>query len=443
MDELVPAIEKHKGKIREVESELRVMGETQIQYTSDLIIQLINEEKIPKEIGDWFIKDLNKKAQEHEKMQRFIKENPEVPPEERWKHFFKQGVLSPDETVSLYEDVSMNGQFMLHLLKNRHLISDDTETAKTLTHPLFNDIDVDQEFGIANCVSNSLYHLAELLQNMEAEIVHENLYEATGSITNSKGESISLAYRFPASSKEEAKTNLEKYQAIMVSKGLKCLMAYWIMANKSGRVEYSCPMIETMKMISEEDRSAPFSVKEKEEHWEITKMLGMSRLSRSRKVKKRGTGAEMVQWIEQPLVEILGGEKEMTAGDKYPNTIVVRVLMPRLDNKGFSPTIYKNKTALLSPSDILLAVIIQTRATQRGRGSKEIHYDWDFIFEAGNLQTTASTNHRGAKAKARKKMDRLQASEIIEKWDEGLLGVHITPKPQQAKSKSKDLKKKS
>lgn len=443
MDELAPMIAKHKQKIREMESELRVIGEDQIQYSSDLIIRLINEEKIPKDLGDWFLKDLNKKTQQHEEMQKLIKEHPEIAPEERWKHFFKQGVLSPDETANLYEDASMSCQFMLHLFKNRHLISEDTENENVLTHPLFNDIDVDQEFGIANCISNSLYHLAELLQNMKTSIVHEALYEATGSVTNSKGESISLAYTFPASSEDEAKQLLEKYQSTMVSKGLKCLMAYWIMANKAGRVEYSCPMIEIMKMVADEDRTAPFSVKEKEEHWEITKMLGMSRLSRARKVKKRGTGAEMVQWIEQPLVEILGGEKEMTAEDKYPNALAVRVLMPRIDTKGFSPTIYKNKTALLSPSDVLLALVIQTRATQRGRGSKEIHYDWDFIFSAGNLQTTASTNHRGAKAKARKKMDRLQENEIIEKWDEELLGVRITPKPQKAKSKSKDPQKKS
>lgn len=166
----------------------------------------------------------------------------------------------------------------------------------------------------------------------------------------------------------------------------------------------------------------------------------MSKLSRERKIKKRGTSTEIIQWVEQPLVEIIGGEKEMTAEDKYPLALAVRVLMPRMDKKGFSPTRYKNNTAALSPSDMLLGFLIQTRAGQMGRGSKNLHYDWDFIFEAGNLQTTAQTNHRGAKAKARKKMDRLQKGEVIETWNEELMGVCVTPKRQKKKIDKEDKK---
>jgi len=74
------------------------------------------------------------------------------------------------------------------------------------------------------------------------------------------------------------------------------------------------------------------------------------------------------------------------------------------------------------------------------RGHRNIHADWDFIFEAGNLKATANTKKAVAKAQARKKMDRLQQSEIIEKWDEELMGVCITPKKQKEKKKQK-LKK--
>jgi hypothetical protein len=184
------------------------------------------------------------------------------------------------------------------------------------------------------------------------------------------------------------------------------------------------------------------SVKEKEEHWAITKMLGMSKLSRERKVIKRGTCTEVVRWVEQPLLEIVGGEKEMAAEDKYPTVVAVRVLMPRMDrkSKGFSPTMFSNKTLCLSPSDVYLAFMVQTRATQRQRGSKELHFDWDFIIEKGGLQTTAISNNSVAKASARKKMDRLQKNEIIEKWDEELLGVCIVPKKSKEKGK-KDVKK--
>jgi hypothetical protein len=65
---------------------------------------------------------------------------------------------------------------------------------------------------------------------------------------------------------------------------------------------------------------------------------------------------------------------------------------------------------------------------------------WDFIFEVGNLQTTALSNHRGAKAKARKKMDRLQEGEIIENWNEELMGVCVTPKKQKRTAPKEDKK---
>ena len=193
-----------------------------------------------------------------------------------------------------------------------------------------------------------------------------------------------------------------------------------------------------MKLVADEDRESFFSVKEKEEHWALTKMLGMSNLSRERRVKRRGSGKEVVQWIEQPLVEIIGGEKEMTDQDVYPAAIAVRVLMPRMDKRGFAPSIYRNSALLLSPSDQFLAFKLQTRAAQMDRGNRDLHINWDFVFEAGNLQTTANTKRAVAKAQARKKMDRLQKSEIIEKWDEEFDGVCVTPKKQKRRQKKED-----
>lgn len=443
MHELVKAvIEKHKEKHKEVEEYLRSQGDTQISYSPEQIKMLVDSGKIPEELGDWFFKNYEEKRKQYYEMQEFFKNNPDIPTEERHKYFFKEGPLSPEETAKAYEEIALSGQFLMYLLQNRHLLVGNEIgpiTVDPITQSLFEGVDIEEEFGIANCISNSLYHLTELLQNMELSNIYDGLFEAKSSVKNSKGEAISLTYTFQANSKEEAKSLLKNYQSTMVAKGLKILMAYWVMANKIGRVEYSCPMIDIMKLITDEQREAFFSVKEKEEHWALTKMLGMSKLSRERKIKKRGRKAEIVQWIEQPLIEIIGGEKEMTAEDKYPITIAVRVLMPRMDTKGFAPIIYKNNTVLLSPSDAFLAFFIQTRAGQRQHGAKPIHCDWEFIFEAGNLQATAQSNHRMAKAQARKKMDRLQQGEIIEKWDEELTGLCVTPKKTKRKKK-KDSK---
>jgi hypothetical protein len=432
MQELVQAvIDKHKDKHKEVEEFLRQHSGEQLSYSAEQLKVLVEQGYFPKDLAEWQLKYVGEKLRKNQEMQEFKKHNPDISEEDFLKHFFKEGPLSTEETAKLYEDMAMSGQFFMHLLQNRHLLTGNVDNSPA--HGLFNGIDTSEEFGIANSICNSLYYLTELLKNMEISTLYEGLFEAKGSVKNSKGEAISLVYTFQATTKEEATSVLKNYQSLMATKGLKVWIAHWITANKLGRVEYSCPMIDIMKMAADEDREAFFSVKEKEEHWALTKMLGMSKLLRERKVKKRGTKAQIIQWVEQPLVEIIGGEKEMTAEDKYPVAIAVRVLMPRMDKKGFSPTIYKNNTIVLSPSDMLLAFVLQTRAGQMGRGTKNLHYDWDFIFEVGNLQTTALSNHRGAKAKARKKMDRLQEGEIIENWNEELMGVCVTPKKQKKK----------
>ena len=396
--------------------------------TSEQIEKLAESGAIPEELWDYHCRSMKEAHDKSEGFRKFKEANKHLSEEELLKQCWPSRQLSTEETIKFYEDASLGGQFLKFLLQNKHLLSKEQDAAKGTSQSLFDGIDVIEEFGIANCISNSLYHLKELLKTMGIFEIYTGLYEAKSSIKNSKGEAISLAYTFPAQSMDDAKTILKTYQSTMVTKGLKILMAHWMMANKTGRVEYSCSMTEVMKLIMDEKREAFFSVKEKEEHWALTKMLSASKLSRERKVKRRGRKEEIIQWIEQPLLEILGGEKEMTAEDKYPITIAMRVLMPRVDTKGFSPIIYKSNTTQLSPSDAFLAFFIQTRAGQRQRGTKPIAVDWDFIFEAGNLQATAISNHRMAKAQARKKMDRLQQGEIIEKWEEELTGVSVTPR---------------
>jgi hypothetical protein len=420
-------LENHKKTIKEVEAYLREK-ENRISYTSEQIKKLAEDGYLPKELWDYHCESLKEASERSESLRKLKEENPEISSEELLKKFFPKRQLTEEEILKQYENEALGGLFLKFLIENKHLISREQDVAKMANQSLFDEIDVHEEFGIANCISNSLYHLSELLKTMKISEAYPGLYEAKSSVKNSKGEAVSLAYIFPAQCIDDAKTVLKTYQSATVTKGLKILMAHWMMANKTGRVEYSCQMTEIMKLIMDEEREAFFSVKEKEEHWALTKMLSMSKLSRERKVKKRGRKEEIIQWIEQPLLEILGGEKEMTAEDKYPITIAMRVLMPRMDTKGFAPTIYKNNTTQLSPSDAFLAFFIQTRAGQRQRGTKTIAVDWDFIFEAGNLQATAISNHRMAKAQARKKMDRLQQGEIIEKWEEELTGVSVTPR---------------
>jgi hypothetical protein len=413
-------LKTYQDKIDEIAEYLQSREEGIIHFSTETVRELAAAGHISKEVSDWFFDNeeqlLNGPPKFSSKNHSFSLEDLRQNPEKATTHL--RDLTNNAKTAVL------SGQLIMCLLQNQH-----PQTQRTL----FTDIDGTENFGISHCVSNALYHLEGILEKMNLVPIEGNVYEARGKITNSTGEAIGLTYSFQASSLEEANKNLREYKNIMLTKGLKTLLSHWVMANRQGDTDFACPMIEIMKLSSDENRNSFFSVKEKEEHWAITKMLGMSRLSRERMSKKRGTNTPVVQWIEQPLVEIIGGEKEMTAEDKYPTTLAVRVLMPKMDKKGFAPNRYVTKLLRLGNSDILLAYKLQTRSAQRGRGSQELHFGWDFIFEAGNLQATAHTKKAVAKAQARKKMDRLQESGVIEKWDEELLGVRITPIKQTRK----------
>jgi hypothetical protein len=432
-------IEKYQDKHKEVEEYFHQHSNESVLIPRGKLEKLAEAGILPKELWEHHCRRIKIMQDESEKNKRLREENPDISDEEFMKLAFPSRELSPEETAQTIEDGFLGGELLMWLMRHRHLLDENALIPTTPTPRLY---DIEEGFGIAHCISNSLYHLEELLKNMKKHQLYENVYEAKGSLTNSKGEAISLIYSFQASSEKEAEKILEEYKSIMITKGLKVWLAHWLMANKIGRVEYECPMIEIMKLISDEDREAFFSVKEKEEHWALTKMLTMSKLSREKPMKKRGTAKEFTRWIEQPLVEICGGEKEITANDKYPTAISVRVLMPRVDKEGFAPNLYNNNTVLLSPSDTFLAFKLQTRANQMNRGNRNLHVDWDFIFEAGNLQATANTKKAVAKAQARKKMDRLQKHEIIENWNEELMGICITPMKCKKKNKSNNKAKK-
>ncbi|OJU79663.1 MAG: hypothetical protein BGO10_02215 [Chlamydia sp. 32-24] len=150
MHELVNAIiEKHKEKHREVEEYLRSQGDTQISYSPEQIKMLVDSGKLPKELGDWFFKNYEEKRKQYNEIQEFIKNNPEIPPEERYKYFFKEGPLSPEETAKNCEDIALSGQFLMHLLQNRHLLVSNEIgliTVDPITQSLFESVNIEEEF---------------------------------------------------------------------------------------------------------------------------------------------------------------------------------------------------------------------------------------------------------------------------------------------------------
>lgn len=427
-EQLKNVIEKHREKQKQVEEYLSSQGNTQVSYSPAHIKMLVDSGRLPKVLGDWFFKDLNERQKKHQEMYEFKKNHPDIAQDEFIKYFFKEGQLSPEESAKSYEDMFFSAELLMYLLQNRELLTSDPSISEKLNKTLFADIDIKEDIGIVRAIVDCLYHLEKILYDMKLNNLYDNIYEAKGSINNSKGEIITLEYTIRASTNDDANVALEEYKNIMLKKGLRIWMAYWCSANEKGRMEYKCSLTEVMKWTADDEREASFSQKEREEFWYFTKMLGMTKLSRSRVVKKRGKGKESIQWIEQPLVEIFGGERPLENDEKYPAILAVRILMPKMGKNSFVPAVYKISTLKLNPNDIYLAFIVQTRASQMGRGERELFFDWDYLFEIGNLKQTAMSNSRMAKAKMRLKMDKLKKVSIIEKCNEQPIGMTVFPK---------------
>jgi hypothetical protein len=400
----------------------------EIGFTTAHVNQWVASNLLPPELATSFFEMRKREQDVYQKVKDFKENNPNIADNDLQDFITKERNLLIAETN---RDAARYKSFHDYLIENWDLLISDLQDGN---YPigLFKNVDNHEEYGISRTITDSVQYLEKLLNDLTPNNIYDTLWEAKGEIKNSRGEAISLSYTFQAPTPADVIKILEDYKRIMLTRGLKIWMAYWKIANEAGSPQFTCPMIEIMKRISADNREAHFSVKEKQEHWAITKMLEKTKLVRERPIKKRGSSKERTQWIEQPLLEILGGEKE---SDAYPDILAVRVLLPRTDKRGFVPAIYKNATLTLHPNDTRLAFAIQTRAAQRNRGQDQLSLDWEYLFELGNLKETASSNSRVAKAVTRKKMNKLKQNAIIKDWDEELLGLSVTPQSQKKKTK--------
>ena len=292
---------------------------------------------------------------------------------------------------------------------------------------LFKNIDLDEAFGISKAIANLMYHLDKLLTTSKLMQRGERSWELHGELQNSYNETIILSHEFDALTEDSAAILFEEYKAMMKGKGLRAWMAYWVTANNRGKVECVSPMSEIMKCIPSEKRENDFfGGAERKEFWEITKKLRRTNISIEKTITRNNKTRK--QWIEHPLLTILGGEKEIEESETCPIKIAFKVLANQRKSKGFAPAIYQNKSLSRPANRMFLIFIIETRANQRERGQKYLTMDWPFLFRISNLEDTANSNPRIAKLRIRNEMEALKEEQLILEYEETQDGIKIYPK---------------
>jgi hypothetical protein len=421
-------IDKLIDKIRKIEAQTPAET-TSMLYTTDDIKKLINECKIPGHLGEWYLRYIDDQNRKFREWNNLLRENPDLGPEECLNRFsgFPRS-LSIEESVQFYEEFLNIAQIQNIIFNacqdasNSARNKSESTTAQNTT--LFKNIPSGY-IGISHGIANAMYYLVDLLST-KIEREYGDQWKATGTAKDSYQRDISLVYEFQASSQDDAETKIEVYKKIMQTTGINCWLSYWAVANNHNRPEYTCPLVDIMKCTSNPNRTTRFEPEERQRFWEITKMLQKTKISISRYVRTDKRGTAIFQWVEQPMIEILGGEKEETTSIKYPLTLSVRVLSSQMGTKDFAPTKYKKTTLTLDPADIFLAFCIQTRFGQK---NKESEFEWNYFFKRGNLEATSKTNPREAKVKTRRKLARIKKAGIIEGIKENKTGITPIMKP--------------
>jgi len=296
----------------------------------------------------------------------------------------------------------------------KRAVKDIISTPLEMQEDLYKSIDPSEEFGISRFVSDRVYHLPELLR--EPNLIRQegtNTYIVRAEVGDSKGNKIKFEHRFPSKSEEGAQETSELIIQRLQTVQHKIWLAAWQLANKLGRLTYTCQMTTLMSLCHPE-RKGYFSTKEKVQFYEDLRSLESTKIVFSKKVKKKGLKKDLIDDYEIRLLEI---EKKSGTQDKYPSEVTLTILNPKSfqnQKMAFTAAGYKNRTLELHADDAMLAQVIQSRKSQR-IGKKFLRFERDYLIEIGGLKKTNENKKSIANKNLLKKFKRLEDKGVIVK----------------------------
>lgn len=273
-------------------------------------------------------------------------------------------------------------------------------------------INTAEEFGISRFVSDRVYHLPELLR--EPKLIKQdgtNTYIVRAEIGDSQGNKIKFEHRFPSKSEEAAqdtsKVVIQRLQTVQH----KIWLGAWQLANKLGRLTYTCQLTTLMRLCHPE-RGGYFSTKEKIQFFEDLRSLENTKILFSKKTKPKRSKQAVIEDFEIRLLEI---EHKKGTQEKYPSQMTLTILNPKAfqnQKMAFVPAGFKHKTLELHADDSMLAQVIQSRKSQR-MDKKFLRFERTYLMEVSGLKKTNDTKKSVANKKLLQKLKRLEEKGVI------------------------------
>lgn len=301
------------------------------------------------------------------------------------------------------------------------------------------NVDAENSFGVTKALMDRLNYLPELLDN--SKLIYpcngSSMYKVSSTLLQKQNSdndvgTIGLEYALHYAENITPEDAFLNYITEMQTEALKVFLAYWAYANRQGSFLCEAHITDIME-LSSPDRGTYFTTKEKRRFWYLSQLLESTYLTITIKHKKK--------WItvKHPLLRFEATESDEERQETnlgYPNKTIVRVLDPdNFKETANLATEISKKTLNLASEDIMLALTLQIRASQR-RDSLSMTYNEEFLMQRALLQKTKKSNPRVARSRVGKKLERLKkANAIVDYKKDGNLYVIKTRKNNQKVTK--------
>lgn len=425
----------HEAKMKEIEEFLRKQpAETSMEYSSQDIQKLVDKGSIPRDLGEWFLKCLKEKEAQHAQLQEFIKDHPEIPDGEHCRQFFKESHLTLEESAELYKNMSLSGQLLVLLLKNRNLLNALSKTEKPLQEilePLFKNIDESSEFGIVRFVADQMNHLPVLLGGAKIEQVSQSEFLIRTEKNLDKSEKKRLQFTFPITAQniEDAREISERVKDKLLGIRHKMWQACWLYGNKVKKTQFTAPIIELMKSCYP-DRGH-FSAEDKKKFYEELSLLKQAEFALIGTVLKKSGKKGQTKLVQYkyniPILRVGGALGKPGILDDVPNEVLIDLCAitptPPPDEKmQFVAAPIKKTTLELAAKDCSLAFYLQVRKNQLWAGKKteklqSYSFKIDNLIVQAGLQPTFEANPTMARKRLVEKLERAQEKGVLRSFE--------------------------
>lgn len=374
-------------------------GDVSITFNRNTVLRLLKEESLDPKIGATLIKMFD----DQEQLSAYLKSE-------------KCNISAIDQDSMLLNLIQKDKEeapkalsAMRHLIAIRDLIQEQSKIDQILFKK---NVNQQKSFGAPSVIADRLPYLNPLLAIANLHVPNDatGKYVVIATLTEKNLGTIGLEHTLQLSNHKTPNDNFLSFIEDMRGDALKVFLSYWAYANTVGSFKFYGKLTDIMSATLDDTRKSTFSTTEKQRFWTLSKLLESTKFTIMFKLNN--------EWItvKHHMLDFsitTSDTKNQETSNGYPTKVQVRVLNPEdFQERATLATEISKGTLKLKPEDIMLALTIQVRASQR-RNFESSSYDEEYLIEQAGLQKTYKSNPRMARKRLRDKLERLKNADAL------------------------------